>query len=93
MHSQAASPIILIDNDINQKPKAQLMDYWKTIYIYIPIYVHEYIYFLKIQKSAKQPDTYAHASSRSTGRRRIREPSDSNDEVAAAAAISLLAAS
>lgn len=46
-----------------------------------------------MQEAAQQPDTSAHASSRSTGRRRIREPSDSNDAMAAAAAVPARAAS
>jgi hypothetical protein len=40
-----------------------------------------------MQEAAQQPDKSAHPSSRSTGRRRIREPSDINHAEAAAAAV------
>lgn len=94
MHSPGATPIILFEDDINQALISQVIDYLKINLKFICHFIYMHIlYSLYVQENAQQPDTSSLASSRSTGRRRIREPSDSNDEVAAAAAISLLAAS
>jgi hypothetical protein len=45
MHSRAASPIILIEDDINQAPKVQVMNYYNNNFMFIPFYVHLYILF------------------------------------------------